>query len=117
LCEADRYATALPLTLSLLGSGELLCHQAAAVLHATHNVSADIVRRAEAEVLPDANGLWPTDLKGRLVRAVLRIESETDPQAVEDRHAAAAAAAAPAATATTSSPGRPDRPPPGTSDC
>ena len=60
-------------------------------MHATANVSPQLARQVEAEVLPDALGLCPSDLKERLVRAVLRVESETDPQAVEYRHAAAAA--------------------------
>jgi hypothetical protein len=91
LGEADRYVTALPLTLSLLEAGELLPLQATAVLHATSNVSPQLARQAEAEVLPAGCALCPADLKRELTRVVLRLEAESDPDAVEDRHAAAAA--------------------------
>jgi hypothetical protein len=91
LGEAERYVTALPLTLSLLETGELLPLQATAVLHATSNVTPELARAAEAEVLPAGCALCPSDLKRELTRVVLRLEAESDPDAVEDRHAAAAA--------------------------
>jgi hypothetical protein len=91
LGEAERYVTALPLTLSLLETGELLPLQATAVLHATSNVTPELARAAEAEVLPAGCALCPSDLKRKLTRVVLRLEAESDPDAVADRHAIAAA--------------------------
>ncbi len=92
LHEADRYLTALPRTLSLLETGELLVHQATVLLQATGHCPAELAHAVEAEVLPGALGLCASDLRRLVTRTVLRLESEqTDRAAAEQRHAEAVA--------------------------
>jgi hypothetical protein len=82
--EADRFTEALPLSLSLLETGELWRPQAYVLLHRTANCTAEIARAVEAEVLPAGAQLCPADLSKLVTRTVLRIESEqTDAAATE----------------------------------
>ena len=90
--EAERLVDCLPLTLAALEAGTLLVHQAQVLLRRTRHCSEQVARAVEAEVLPVAAGLIPSDLGKRVDRAVLRIEAElTDAAATEQRHADAAA--------------------------
>ena len=76
LGEADRFADALPLALSMLGEGRLLKHQGLAVLHELAPCTAEVARAVEAEVLPAGAELCPSDLRRALKRVRLRIEDE-----------------------------------------
>ena len=90
--EAERLLACLPLTLAELEAGTLLVHQAQVLLRRTRHCSEQVARAVEAEVLPTAAGLIPSDLGKRVDRAVLRIESElSDAAQAEQRHADAAA--------------------------
>jgi hypothetical protein len=92
LAEAERLAGALPLTLSMLRSGTLLRHQASVLLHQTASATTEVARAVEAQVLPAGAGLCPGDLRRRVDRVRLRIESEQqDPADAEclDAHKAA----------------------------
>ena len=90
--EAERLLACLPLTLAALEAGTLLVHQAQVLLRRTRHCSEQVARAVEAEVLPTAAGLIPSDLGKRVDRAVLRIESElSDAAQAEQRHADAAA--------------------------
>ena len=90
--EAERLLACLPLTLAALEAGTLLVHQAQVLLRRTRHCSEQVARAVEAEVLPAAAELIPSDLGKRVDRAVLRIEAElTDAAAAEQRHADAAA--------------------------
>ena len=90
--EAERLETCLPLTLAALEAGTLLVHQAQVLLRRTRHCSEQVASAVEAEVLPTAAGLVPSDLGKRVDRVVLRLESElTDAAASEQRHADAAA--------------------------
>ena len=89
MMEADRFDEALPRTLELLESGQLLRGQAWVLLERTMHCPVDVARRVEAAVLAadDALLLSPSDLGRRVEREVLRIESEqADPAAAEQRH-------------------------------
>lgn len=88
--EAERFHLALPLTLSMLATGDLLVHQATVLLHTTRECTVTVAQAVEAAVLPAGNQLCPSDLRKRVERAVLRIEAE-QAGAAEDRHAKAAA--------------------------
>jgi hypothetical protein len=89
--DAERIGQALPITLQLLEQGRLYRHQAAVLLHRTRSCDAAIARAVEAELLPDAATLSPSDLAKAVDRAVLRLSSEQDPDAAEQRHQDAAA--------------------------
>ena len=90
--DAHRLELCLPLTLAALEAGVLLAHQAQVLLHRTRNCPETVARAVEAEVLPGAPALTPSDLRKRVDRAVLRVESEqVTAEAAEQRHAAAAA--------------------------
>ncbi|MDQ3503105.1 MAG: 13E12 repeat family protein, partial [Actinomycetota bacterium] len=90
--EAERFVTALPQTLALLETGQLLRHQAVVLLHRTRHCTVEVAGKVEAEVLPAATGWCPADIGRRVDRVVLRIESEqADAAAAEQRHADAAA--------------------------
>jgi len=92
ISEARRFSTALPGTLAMLKRGELLRHQAMVLLHRTSNATVAVARAVEAELLPAAAALCPSDLARRVDRLVLRIESEqADPADAEQRHADALA--------------------------
>jgi hypothetical protein len=88
LMQAERFADALPLTLSMLGAGELLRHQASVLLRRTQDCTAEVASAVEAEVLPAGAGLCPSDLIRLVDRVRLRIESEqSDPAEAERREA------------------------------
>ena len=90
--ESERMHDALPRTLSMLETGELLVHQATALLHRTRHCTPEVARAVEATVLPAGADLVPSDLARRVDRAVLQVESEqADGAAAEQRHADAAA--------------------------
>jgi len=90
--EAERFVTALPQTLALLETGQLLRHQAVVLLHRTRHCTVEVAGKVEAEVLPAATGWCPADIGRRVDRVVLRIESEqADAAAAEQHHADAAA--------------------------
>ena len=99
--EAERYELCLPQTLEALEVGALLVHQAQVLLHRTRHCTETVARAVENEVLPFASALCPSDLRKRVDRVVLRVESELadaavhdDPDAVspaEQRHAEAVA--------------------------
>ena len=76
LGEADRFATALPITLAMLEAGALLCHQASVLLHRTSGCTPEVARAVEAEVLPQGARLCPSDLGRRIDRVRLRLGSE-----------------------------------------
>ena len=92
LAEAVRFAEASPRTLALLGTGELLEHQAKVLLHRTAHCSVVVARAVEAQVLPAGVGLCPADLAVRVDRAVLRVESAQAERVEAQRRAARAAA-------------------------
>jgi hypothetical protein len=83
LGEAERFVDALPRTLAMLGTGQLLRHQATVLLHRTQGCDPDLAQAVEAEVLPDGAGLCPSDLARRVDRVRLRLEAERG----VDRHA------------------------------
>lgn len=85
LADAVRFTEALPLTVDLLGRGELFVHQAQALLKVTENCTSEVARLVEARVLPDGAELAPPDLKRAAKRAVLHVESELDSDGVMDR--------------------------------
>lgn len=86
--EAERFHDALPMTLAMLGSGTLLRHQAVMLLHRTQQASPEVARAVEAEVLPDASDLCPSDLARRVDRVRLRLESELmDAEQLEQQEA------------------------------
>src|SRR5688572_27604864 len=60
LGEAERFVDALPLTLSMLGSGGLLVHQAKVLLHRTKLATPQVARAVEAAVLPGGADLCPS---------------------------------------------------------
>jgi hypothetical protein len=91
LTDAERFSEALPMTLDLLAQGRLYRHQAQVLLHRTRNCTVEIAQAVEAELLPDAAALCPSDLSKKIDRLVLRLSSQDDPEAVEDQHARAAA--------------------------
>lgn len=91
LDEAERISAALPMTLELLGQGLLYRHQALVLLHRTRTCSPEIARAVEAELLPGAAGLCPSDLAKQVDRVVLRLTSDADPDDAEQRHQQAAA--------------------------
>jgi hypothetical protein len=92
LAEAERFYDALPQTLAMLGSGELLEHQARVLLHRTAECTAEVARAVEAEVLPDGAQLCPSDLTRMVARVRLRIESERADAAEAERQEKAKAA-------------------------
>ena len=75
IAEAERFYDALPLTLSMLGAGTLLEHQATVLLHRTAECTPEVARAVEAAVLPDGAALCPSDLQRQVEQARLRIES------------------------------------------
>lgn len=83
--DAERYVEALPLTVAALSRGELFEHQARAVLDVTRNCTVAVARRVEEQVLPGALELSPADMKRKLTKAVLQVESELDSAAVTER--------------------------------
>lgn len=85
LKDAVRFVEALPLTLDLLAAGELFVHQAQVLLSVTENCPQEVARLVEARVLPDCAELAPPDLRRKVKRAVLHVESELDSDAVMDR--------------------------------
>lgn len=90
--EAARFAEALPRTLAMLTSGDLLEHQAKVLLHRTAHCAVEVARAVEERVLPEGARLCPSDLSVRVDRAVLRIESErAEAAAAEHRRAEAVA--------------------------
>jgi hypothetical protein len=91
LTDAERFTEVLPMTLDLLSQGRLFRHQAQVLLHRTRNCTVDVARAVEAELLPDAASLCPSDLGKKIDRLVLRLTSQDDPAAAEDQHARAAA--------------------------
>jgi hypothetical protein len=88
LAQADRFHDALPLTLSMLCSGELLRHQAVVLLHRAAPCDPAIAGKVEAEVLPDGAGLCPSDLARQVDRVRLRLESEAADAADAERQEA-----------------------------
>ncbi len=89
--DAHRLESCLPLTLAALEVGTLLVHQAQVLLHRTRHCPDHVARAVEAELLPTAAGLTPADLRKRVDRSVLRVESEqASAEAAEQRHAEAA---------------------------
>ena len=89
--DAHRLESCLPLTLAALEAGTLLVHQAQVLLHRTRSCPDSVAQAVEAELLPAAAGLTPADLRKRVDRCVLRIESEqASAEAAEQRHAEAA---------------------------
>lgn len=89
--EAVRLTTALPRTLAMLETGELLEHQAKVLLHRTQHCTVEVAQGVETAVLPAGADLCPADLGKRIDRAVLRIEAQLADDATERRHADAAA--------------------------
>lgn len=88
LAEAEWFVEALPLTLSMLASGAVLVHQAKVLLHGTSGCTAEVAQAVEAEVLPAGAGLCPSDLRQRVKRVRLRLESESaDPADAERQEA------------------------------
>jgi hypothetical protein len=85
LAEAERFADALPVALSMLSEGALLRHQAAVLLHRTAHCNAEVARAVEAQVLPDGAALCPSDLGRKVDRLRLRIESELADAAAAER--------------------------------
>ena len=83
LVQAARVVEALPRTLAMAVSGQLLRHQAQVLLQRTDGCEPELAQAVEAEVLPDGAGLCPSDLKIRVDRVRLRLEAEQD----VDRHA------------------------------
>jgi hypothetical protein len=92
IAEAERFHDALPLTLSMLGSGALLVHQSKVLLHGTSECAPDVARAVEAEVLPAGADLCPSDLRRQVDRLRLRIESEAADAAELERQEAAKSA-------------------------
>jgi hypothetical protein len=84
LAEADRVVTTLPITLRLLGEGELLVHQARVMIAETAACDPEVARRAEAVVLPESAGWCPADLRKAVRRAVVRLESELSAERGQD---------------------------------
>jgi hypothetical protein len=62
LDQALRLSVALPRTLAMLATGDLLVHQAKVLLHRTKHCSEEVARAVEAEVLPAGAALYPSDL-------------------------------------------------------
>ncbi|MCU1589427.1 MAG: hypothetical protein JWP11_683 [Frankiales bacterium] len=91
LRDAERYVEALPLTLAALERGALYTHQARTILTSTDNCTVEVARRVESRVLPGATELAPPDLRRRLRRAILQVESELNSEAAAERLAAARA--------------------------
>ena len=99
--EAEHFELSLPQTLQALEDGVLLVHQAQVLLHRTRHCTEAVAQAVEHELLPVAADLCPSDLRKRVDRVVLRVESELadaaaleDPEAVspaEQRHAEAVA--------------------------
>ena len=99
--EAERFELCLPQTLQAMEAGTLLVHQAQVLLHRTRHCTEAVALAVEQEVLPIAAALCPSDLRKRVDRAVLKVESDLadeaaqdDPNAVspaEQRHAEAVA--------------------------
>lgn len=90
--DAERFETCLPVALAMLDDGALSVSQAKVLLHRTRDCTQDVARAVEAEVLPAGAALCPSDLRKRVDRAVLRLESEElDGTAAERRRAEAVA--------------------------
>ena len=99
--EAEHFELSLPQTLQALEDGVLLVHQAQVLLHRTRHCTEAVAQAVEHELLPVAADLCPSDLRKRVDRVVLRVESELadaaaldDPEGVspaELRHAEAVA--------------------------
>ena len=85
IAEAERFYAALPLTLSMLGAGTLLEHQAKVLLHETADSTAQVAAAVEAAVLPAGAALCPSDLRVRVKRVRSRIESEQADAAEAER--------------------------------
>lgn len=85
LHDAQRYLEALPLTVAALVRGELYQHQARTLLTSTEHCSVEVSRRVEARVLPAAVDLAPPDLRRKVKKAILQVESELDSEAVTER--------------------------------
>ena len=88
LYEAGRFYDALPLTLSMLQTGTLLRHQATVLLHGTADSTPEVARAVEAEVLPVGAALCPSDLRDRVKKTRLRLESEQNDPADAERQEA-----------------------------
>jgi hypothetical protein len=85
LHDAARYLEALPLTVDALSRGELYQHQARTLLTSTEHCRVEVARRVEAQVLPAAIDLAPPDLRRKVKKAILQVESELDSEAVTER--------------------------------
>jgi len=92
LAEAQHFVQALPLTLSLLASGELWVAQARVLLSETFDCEAETARLVEADLLPRAAELCPSDLRRKVRARVRRFESDRDAAAAA-RHGEAVSAA------------------------
>jgi hypothetical protein len=91
LIDAERMTDALPLTLAAVEEGRLLRHQAQVLLSRTRSCSVALARAVEAELLPAAAELCPSDLRRSVDRLVLRLTAEDDTDAADQRHERAAA--------------------------
>jgi len=89
LSEAQWFANALPGTLGMLETGELLIHQAKKLLHGTSYCTPEVAQAIEAQVLPAGAALCPTDLERQVKRVRLRIQAEqADPDELARQEAA-----------------------------